>query len=137
MACGGESTVPATAACDAETRADTYVANLTKAGAMQNFSLRLIESTPRPPDRGDNTWALQLLDQNLVAVSTGTVTAKPWMPDHGHGTTPQMHRARATGGGQLHLGPMDLFMPGYWTVTFSVEADGKEDTVVFKFCLEG
>ena len=70
-------------------------------------------------------------------VQTATISAKPWMPDHGHGTTPPRFGAQPLGNGAFSLGPMDLFMPGFWTVTLDVQADGKQDTVVFSFCLEG
>ena len=135
-ACGGSSPPSAvTGRCGEEARAEVYVAGLEKAGKDGRLKFRLAEATPAPPDRGDNSWRLEVLDAAGAAVSTATVGARAWMPDHGHGTTPLDHRARRSGGG-FELGPMNFFMPGFWTVTVRAEGAGG-DEAVFAFCLEG
>jgi hypothetical protein len=137
-ACGGEDGGErAASGCAAEARADAYRVGLEKAGAT-GLRVRLMEARPGPPDRGDNLWALELVDAAGAPVTTATISARPWMPDHGHGSTPQRHAARpGATAGAWELGPFNLFMPGLWTVTLDVETPAGADAAVFAFCIEG
>lgn len=139
LACGGESTSSsAKGLCGDESRADTYVANLDKATAANMAMVRLVEATPGPPDRGDNTWMFEVSDASGTPMEPDAITVKPWMPDHGHGTTPSRFTPAAAGQpGRYQLGPMNFFMPGFWIVTLTIERAGQADEVTFSFCVEG
>jgi hypothetical protein len=137
VACGDDSEGHAHATtCAKETRADTYVQGLEKSGDV--FAIRLLEATPGPPEVGINQWSLALYEGDS-RVDTATISVRPWMPDHGHGTTPMTHQARRVVGSEAthELGPFDFFMPGFWTITFHVEHQSKSDEIVYGFCLEG
>ena len=69
-------------------------------------------------------------------VSEGVVTFRPFMPLHGHGTSPEFYDASPEGGG-WSVGPMDLFMPGLWELTVAIDAGGEADEALLRFCLRG
>jgi hypothetical protein len=124
--------------CDEDARAEQYVAGLEKPSDAGMFTARLVEGTPAPPDRGNNTWSLQIMDPNgspLAGVSE--VRVRAWMPDHGHGTNPLWNEATAAQDGTFEVGPFNLFMPGLWEFTISVEAENQTDTALVAFCVEG
>jgi len=101
-------------------------------------SVILDELSPEPPDRGDNTWTLRVVDGAGAQVVVESVTLSPFMPAHNHGTAPADFPATATGSGAWTAGPFDLFMPGRWEVRVAVGVG--EDNVehaVFAFCVEG
>ena len=72
-------------------------------------------------------------------IDGATVPITPFMPEHGHGTNPEFYTTEATGdAGTYESVPMDLFMSGLWTLTFSVQSgDVVLDESTFTFCMEG
>jgi hypothetical protein len=58
------------------------------------------------------------------------------MPDHGHGTNPLWNDATEVDG-KFEVGPFNLFMPGLWQFTVSVEAQNQTDSALVSFCVEG
>ena len=120
--------------------ADVYSAGMEKAGELGHFSVQLVDAEPAPPDRGDNLWRLAVHDAEGALVAGADVELRPFMPQHGHGTTPLnfLATAEGNGNGTYIAGPFDLFMPGLWEITVTVTAsDGTEDHVVFAFDIEG
>ena len=138
FACGGEETgSQQQAVCTEDERADLYVAGLERTSTGGGFQVKLVEGTPAPPDRGNNTWALEIVDNAGAPMMDAEVRVKAWMPDHGHGTNPLWNEA-APMNARYMVGPMNLFMPGLWEFTISVEANTQAaDTAVMKFCVEG
>ncbi len=138
-ACGGdgddEGGAPADAfSCAEETRADDYTAGMEKAGAA-GFTVRLADSQPSPPSRGDNTWTVEIVDSAGAPVDDVTIDTRPRMPDHGHGT-PKVAEFSAKGApGSYEITPVNLWMPGYWEVTLSLSGEAT-DEVTFKFCVD-
>lgn len=118
--------------------ADVYTAGMEKPGEQGRFRVQLVEAQPGPPDRGDNVWTLAVNDEAGMPVSDAVVELHPYMPQHGHGTTPPDYTAAAQGDGTYVAGPFDLFMPGLWEVTVDITgSDGTEDRAVFAFDIEG
>lgn len=122
--------------CSTATGADTYVANLSKAGT-NGFEMRLVESQPAPPAKGDNIWTVQLLDDTGAAVDGATLSAVPFMPDHGHGTPITAETTPMGADGMYEIAPINLWMPGIWDVTVDIDASGTTDQVVYTFCIDG
>jgi hypothetical protein len=66
------------------------------------------------------------------------ITAKPFMPDHGHGSSVTPSVTPMGSDGTYQVTDLDLFMPGIWQVTLTITpASGPADSVVFSFCVDG
>ncbi|GAC1352272.1 MAG: hypothetical protein NVS3B20_22550 [Polyangiales bacterium] len=96
----------------------------------------LVEGDPAPPSKGNNTWILRVLDKTDHAVTDAVVDVKPFMPDHGHGTS-VLAKASPTADGTYRVAPLYMFMPGLWQVTFTAKTGDLTDSAVFTFCIEG
>ncbi|MEZ4465739.1 MAG: FixH family protein [bacterium] len=115
---------------------DTYVAGLARMGAAGTLEARLMEATPAPPELGDNTWIVEIVDAGGAAQAGCAVAPNPRMPAHGHGTnTPAV--VTDLGEGRYEVAPLDLFMPGLWEVPLHLTCGGLEDEVQFAFWIEG
>jgi YtkA-like len=135
---GGAPSTTADSLCDSDPRAMAYATGLSAKSSDGTLKASFVGAMPAPPEKGLNTWTLQLTDGGGNAVSGAAVTVDPWMPDHGHGSSivPQVMPMSSAGTYQVTL--LDLFMPGIWQVTFDVTpASGPPETVVFSFCIDG
>jgi len=126
--------------CDVLEGFDEYVAGLEKTGA-DGYTFRLVAATPAPPQQGENTWVVEISGPDATPLAAdASFSIVPWMPDHGHGTniiagvTPVNDAA-----GQFEITPVDLWMPGVWTVDVTIEneAGARVDSGQFAFCIEG
>lgn len=141
VGCGSDPTpTPATpAGCEGATL-DTYAPGLIKATAGGRFNIELVSSSLVPPDRGDNMFVLRALDAAGRVVSDAGVTIRPWMPNHGHGSTPESFTPRTTAvAGDLEVGPINFFMPGLWELRVDVTSATVQsaERATFAFCVEG
>lgn len=127
--------------CAGETRSDTYVDGLEKSSAAGGYRLALlstqVEGQVKAPDRGMNVWTLRLNEAAGPAVDNAQVVLRSWMPDHGHGTSPNNLSAEHQSEGRYQIGPFNLFMGGLWEFTFTIGRGGQNDTAKFAFCVEG
>lgn len=123
--------------CTEDTRDEEFVAGMSKSGEA-GYAFTLVDSNPAPPDKGNNTWTLELADPGGAPVDDVTIEVEPFMPDHGHGTTVPA-AVTPMGDGVYELDPVNLFMPGLWEITLrAVDGDDTTlDTVVYKFCVSG
>lgn len=116
---------------------DEYADGMSREGHMGNYMVELVSADPGPPDVGDNTWTVRVT-RDGTPVDDATVTVSPFMPAHGHGTSPADYEGTFTEDGTYEAGPFDLFMPGVWETTITVTgSDDTEDMVKFAFELEG
>ena len=101
--------------------------------------MRLLTITPNPVFKGNNVWNLQVVDKNGAPVSGATITVKPFMPDHGHGSSIIPQVAAGSDPGTYDVTLLNLFMPGIWTITILVTTGTAPNTVtdqsVFTFCV--
>lgn len=116
---------------------ETYAAGMEHAGDAGVYTFVLVAGDPAPPDKGDNTWTLKVLDATGGPVEGATLTIEPFMPEHGHGSTPASFDGTTAADGTVTIGPMDLFMAGTWELTLTADQGGTTDTTIFAFCLEG
>lgn len=116
---------------------DTYSDGLMKMGAEGEVMVMLMTADPAPPDVGDNTWTLRIVDMDENPIDGATVTVTPFMHAHGHGTTPADFDAKFSQDGTYEVGPIDLFMPGVWETTITVDTGDATDEVKYTFELEG
>jgi hypothetical protein len=123
--------------CAADTRGETYVSGLAASGVDHSFDAKLMAMNPEPPSRGNNTWNVEIDDATTGAPMTGlasAITVTPFMPDHQHGS-PITVDVSDDGSGNYTLDPINLWMPGVWTVTISVDQGSSFDKAVYTFCL--
>jgi hypothetical protein len=122
--------------CAAETRADDYALGLEKSGAT--VRVQFVDAVPAPPDRGDNTWVVRVLDlASGQPVDDALLDVEPYMPDHNHGSSIATGVTPTGEPGELQLDPVNLFMPALWEVRLNfVRADETPDQVVFRFCVD-
>ncbi|MEO7112148.1 MAG: FixH family protein [Polyangiaceae bacterium] len=127
------------ALCATDSRAQTFTAGMAEPGASGTYSVKLASINPNPVFKGNNAWTIQVVDKSGAPVSGATITVKPFMPDHGHGSsiTPQV--AAGADPGTYDVTLLNLFMPGIWTVTVVVTTGTAPSTVsdqsVFTFCV--
>ncbi len=130
--------IGATYDCAADNRWTPYTPGLEIKGRAGMLDFKLMTADPAPPARGDNTWQIEVsaMAQGIVGstVAGATVEATPYMPDHGHGS-PIVVQVTDDGNGDYELTPVNLWMPGYWETTISVQSDAGNDAAVYKFCL--
>ncbi len=121
--------------CATDTRGMTYAANMELASKEGRLKLVLVSSDPAPPTKGNNNWVLKVTDAAGAPVSGATLDVKPFMPDHGHGTSivPTITAA----GDAFKIDNVNLFMAGLWQVTITVSAGSSSDFAVFAFCIPG
>ena len=125
--------------CALET-ADTYVSGLQKTGINGKLDFRLMQATPTPPARGDNTWIVEVRSSNNgvvgAPVSNATSYVTPFMPKHAHPAISGEVMPTANPG-EYRMTGVNLWMPGAWETTIEVEATAASaaDQVVYTFCL--
>lgn len=122
--------------CADETRDDDFVVGLQKTGQNGKLTFTLLEATPAPPSRGDNTWVLQLTSQGAAAPVTGAaMIVTPFMPDHQHGTPTTVVVEPMPQAGMYQLQPVNMWMPGLWQTTIEAQNGQDTDKAVFSFCI--
>jgi len=57
-----------------------------------------------------------------------SITVSPYMPDHRHGTTAV--GVTAAGAGTYRIYPLNLYMAGYWEITFNLTDTSAGDAPV-------
>lgn len=136
-ACGGGDPASTKVNCAIEDRDDTYVAGLEKPGAKGVLTVRLVESQPGPPLKGDNTWVVEVRTAAGELVNDAMITPVPFMPDHNHGTSIKP-KVTFQGAGRYQIAPLNLFMSSLWRVQIDVKTpEGAMDGAAFFFCIEG
>lgn len=76
-------------------------------------------------------WTLQVAAKDGTPVEGATIAVKGEMPEHGHGMPTQPQVTADLGGGTYQVEGMRFQMGGWWNVTFTIEADGVQDSVTF------
>lgn len=119
---------------------DHYMAGMVASGTEGLVDLTLVDADPGPPEKGDNLLVLSLAwAADDSPVEGASVVLRPWMPEHGHGSSPETFAVTAsTDPGAYETEPVNLFMGGLWELMFEVETlDGDTDSATFTFCVEG
>jgi hypothetical protein len=139
-ACGGGGDPPGDDEhydCSMETRQDEFVVGLEKVSPSGTHFI-LMSSVPAPPGRGDNHFVLHLTDSSAAPMAGATLTVRPYMPDHGHGTAvPVVITESTTVVGEYDVNPVNFHMPGLWQVLISAGSVTDANTAVFAFCVPG
>ena len=119
---------------------EEYSPGMTAQGEEGVVEVSLVEATPAPPDKGDNLFTVQVAQvADDALLDDATVLLRPWMPEHGHGSSPETFALSWTGSDGLYeTDSVNLFMGGLWELSFEVTTEeGSTDTATFTFCVEG
>jgi hypothetical protein len=124
--------------CATDTRAVPYQPGMHVTSSAGTFTIKLLGSVPGPPVKGNNTWTVEIDEAGSGAPLDGIdLSVMPWMPDHGHGTTPVA--VTAAGSGTYTLAPVYLYMAGLWQIRLSIAAAGLDggisDNGVLPICI--
>jgi hypothetical protein len=135
---GGSSDAGSAVATDAGNAACPDNAASGQQLAVGELTAALTSLAPEPPEKGDNTWVVQVKTAAGAPVTGAVVKVKPVMPLHGHGTTPSEFVGVEGGAGSYRVGPFNLFMPGTWNVPVRVQQAGQADVeFMFHACVTG
>jgi len=136
---GGGGDDDQTYRCDTETRAVVYAPGMVATGNDAVYEIELVEATPAPPDKGDNSWLIEVRDATTTTPTSAVdLVVTPFMPDHGHGSPITPVVTPGAGDGRFQIDSLNLWMPGLWEVRIDVtDGDTATDLVVFPFCVEG
>jgi hypothetical protein len=123
--------------CDnASVSPQTYSVGLAATGDLAR--VKLLDAQPAPPGRGQNAWTVQLLDTaDAPAPDIAITRVKPFMPDHGHGSSAPPTVGELDAEARAEITAIDFMMPGVWTITFELDVAGTADRAVFAFCIDG
>jgi len=124
--------------CAAETRATPFQPGMQVTSRSGGYVVKALQNTfvdPNkqvltiPPAKGIDTWTIE-----TDRAATGTpvdgmsITVSPYMPDHRHGTTAV--GVTAAGAGTYTINPLNLYMAGYWEITFNLTDPSAGDAPV-------
>ena len=141
-ACGSsdDTSAPDATNCASDSRAEQFTAGMGKLGDAGLIHFTLVSSTPAPPARNDNDWVIALTDAGGTPLTGATMSVKPFMPDHNHGTGIVASVNETSTPGTYDASPVNLFMPGVWEVTITARPAGggaaDTDAAKFTFCVD-
>jgi hypothetical protein len=133
---GGDAGEEGVIGCNGDSRAQTYAPGMAQMGTSGVLKFVLEKSMPAPASAGSSlTWALQILDASGKPVDGATFPVlHPFMPLHGHGTSPVMVTPESNG--TYTLSPLYFYMPGLWETDITVQAGTQKDSTSFYFCMQ-
>ena len=82
------------------------------------------------------SWKLKVETADGQAVKDAEIAVSGDMPEHGHGLPTQPKVTKNFGDGTYLVEGIKFSMPGWWTMTFTIKAGGKTDTVTFNLQLK-
>lgn len=112
---------------------DEFEAPFSRRGTDKRVTMRFVSIDPKLHYKGKYNWTLELHDASGAAIGHSELSAKAWMPAHGHGTTPITVQHEA-GSASYQLRVVNLYMAGKWEVTVTSKTSAGEDSVVFRAC---
>jgi hypothetical protein len=126
---------PTPAFCASDPRVQAFQLGLQSVCVGGQCRVRVVEATPASVVQGLNDWTLVLEDPAGKPVDGATLSVKPTMPDHGHGS-PTITQIAPLGNGRYRATGINLAMRGVWTVP--VVATGPvNDQASFTLCVDG
>lgn len=83
-----------------------------------------------------HSWTLHVATPNGRPVTDAAITVDGDMPQHGHGLPTRPQVTKNLGNGDYLVEGMKFQMGGWWVVDFTIDANGKQDTVRFNMILK-
>ena len=82
------------------------------------------------------SWKLKIETADGNSVKDAEISVEGAMPEHGHGLPTQPKVTKNNGDGTYVVEGIKFSMTGWWTVTFTIKAGGKTDSVTFNLRLK-
>jgi len=82
------------------------------------------------------SWKLKVETADGKAVTDAEITIAGDMPEHGHGMPTEPKVTKNKGDGAYLVEGIKFSMTGWWTMTFTIKAGDKTDTVTFNLHLK-
>ncbi|MBI5633550.1 MAG: FixH family protein [Nitrospirae bacterium] len=82
------------------------------------------------------SWKLKVETPDGRAVKDAEITLSGDMPEHGHGLPTQPRVTKNNNDGTYVVEGIKFSMTGWWTMTFTIKANGKTDSVTFNLQLK-
>jgi hypothetical protein len=82
------------------------------------------------------SWKLTVETADGQPVKDAEITVNGDMPEHGHGLPTQPKVTKNFGDGTYLVEGIKFSMPGWWTMTFTIKANDKTDSVTFNIQLK-
>ncbi|MDD9946799.1 MAG: FixH family protein [Myxococcales bacterium] len=99
------------------------------------FSVRIVDAQPAPPAMFNNAWQVEVVGPDGATMPNATVIdAEPYMPAHDHNGG-YAAKVTPTEPGRFDVTPLYMHMGGGWTVTFTVDIEGKTGEAVVDVCI--
>lgn len=133
-ACGGTGSTGADATPAPPTGAAAFAT--TRQSETGLFRVSYEPDVQPAPLNAVHAWTLQVARADGQPVEGAQITVSGGMPQHRHGMPTQPEVAAGLGGGAYRVEGMKFQMPGWWAVTFEIEAQGEKDTVTFNLMLQ-
>jgi hypothetical protein len=81
-----------------------------------------------------HTWIVHVETPDGEPIDDATIAVDGGMPEHNHGM-PTQPIVTPLGNGDYRVEGMKFQMPGWWTITVSVDSDGQQDSALFNLVL--
>jgi hypothetical protein len=83
-----------------------------------------------------HAWIIHVATADGQPVTDAAITIDGDMPQHGHGLPTRPQVTKHLGNGDYLVEGMKFQMDGWWVVDFTIDANGKHDTVRFNMILK-
>jgi hypothetical protein len=107
----------------------------TRTSKNGTFKVVIAPSADPIPLNRIHAWQVHVEDSSGQPVTEAAITVEGGMPEHGHGLPTKPMVTQNLGTGTYLVEGMKFQMHGWWTVTFTISAAGKSDTVTFNLRL--
>lgn len=135
---GGQTSTTTASICAADSGAVAYAVGLTESAMDGKVTITFADADPAPPAKGLNKLTIDVTDDMGKPLDGAAITVKSCMPLHGHCATITPAITAGTQPGRYVIDQVELFMPGLWSITFTVTpSSGAPDPVTVSFCVEG
>ena len=125
------TTTGADAAVTRPAQLDTSTTQMSQAGS---YRIRLTPDQEPVTISTLQTWTVHVETADGQAVTGATVSVDGGMPEHNHGL-PTKPLVAAGADGDYRVEGIKFQMPGWWTITVTVEEGGRRDSATFNLLL--
>jgi|GEM_PF-2187488 len=85
----------------------------------------------KEPKTGKNILQIEVKDHGGKAIADATITVKPHMPAHGHGST-ETPKIESLGEGKYKASPVTFQMPGEWEIVVEAKKGSEHGKTTLK-----